>query len=113
MPFVGNVDRLRYIYRIKPTRPAMLTDGPTAAEADVISRHFDYLQRLTEAGVMILVGRTLTTDDETFGVAIFEASSEAEARQVLADDPAVREGVMQGALFPFRIALVRTAEADP
>jgi hypothetical protein len=33
MPFVGNVDRLRYIYRIKPTRPAMLTDGPTAAEA--------------------------------------------------------------------------------
>jgi hypothetical protein len=51
---------------------------------------------------MILVGRTLTTDDETFGVAIFEASSEAEARQVLADDPAVREGVMQGApSFPF------------
>jgi uncharacterized protein YciI len=102
----------RYAYRIQPTRPAMLTDGPTAAEAGIISRHFEYLQRLTEAGVMILVGRTLTTDERTFGIAIFEAASDAEAQRIMADDPAVSAGVMRAELFPFRIPLLRPVEPD-
>jgi uncharacterized protein len=90
----------RYLYRIEPTRLAMLQDGPTEHEADVVSRHFDYLQRLTEQGVMILVGRTLTTDESSFGICIFEAASAEEAQRIVDGDPAVREGVMSAELFP-------------
>jgi uncharacterized protein YciI len=102
----------RYAYLIFPTRLAMLTEGATDAERDVIARHFAHLERLTDEGVMVLVGRTLTTDERTFGICIFEAASDEDARQIMDDDPAVREGVMSAELFPFRIALIRPVEAD-
>src|SRR5882672_12017314 len=35
-----------YLYKIQPTRLEMLTQGPTPAEAEIISRHFAYLQQL-------------------------------------------------------------------
>ena len=83
----------------------MLTEGSTAEEAQTISDHFDYLQGLTRQGVAIFVGRTLNTDPSTFGIVVFYAASEPEARQIMEADPAIRRGVMRSELFPFRIAL--------
>lgn len=37
-----------YLYRIQPTRPAMLTEGLTAEERAIMAEHFSYLQRLTD-----------------------------------------------------------------
>ena len=93
-----------FLYRLHPTRPAMLTHGLTAAEQEAVAAHVAYLQRLAAAGVVLLFGRTQTTDAATFGIVIFRAGSLDEARQVMADDPAVRERVMQAEVFPFRIA---------
>jgi len=95
----------QYAYRIQPTRNGMLADGPTADEADVIGRHFEYLRELTAEGRVLLAGRTLTADESSFGIVVFEASSEAEAREMVAADPAVRHGVMRAQLWPFRVAL--------
>lgn len=94
-----------FLYRIQPTRLEMLTSGSTAEEAQTISDHFDYLQDLTRRGVAIFVGRTLNTDPSTFGIVVFYADSEGEARQVMEADPAVRRGVMCSELFPFRVSL--------
>jgi hypothetical protein len=55
-----------YLYRIQPTRLEMLTHGPTAEEAEIGTQHFAYLQRLTEEGG-VLAGRTLNTDERSFG----------------------------------------------
>lgn len=95
----------QYLYRIVPTRLGMLTDEPTAEEAAIIDEHFAYLQRLTEAGVMLFVGRTLNADESTFGIAIFRAVDEEAATAIMKGDPAVAKGVMSATLFPFRIAL--------
>ncbi len=95
-----------YLYKIQPTRPEMLTQGPTSAEEETISQHFDYLKNLTDQGVAVLVGRTLTTDERTFGIVIFEATSEELAREIMNNDPAVKQGVMRAELYPFRIALM-------
>lgn len=95
-----------FLYLLRPARLEMLTAGPTAAEAAIVSEHFAYLQALTEQGVMILVGRTLNNDAETLGLAIFRAGSEAEARAIMENDPAVRAGVMTAKLYPYRIALL-------
>ena len=91
-----------FLYRIQPTRPAMLTEGPTPAERETLAAHLAYLERLAAAGVVLLFGRTQTTDAATFGIVIFRAGSPDEARQIMTDDPAVRAHVMRGEVFPFR-----------
>jgi uncharacterized protein YciI len=95
----------QYLYRIQPTRPAMLTEGLTPEEDAIISQHFAYLQDLTAQGVVILAGRTLTTDPNGLGIVIFHAADDNAARALMNKDPAVRQGVMHAQLFPFRIAL--------
>src|SRR5439155_7732983 len=95
----------QYTYIIQPTRPAMLVEGLTPQEAEIRAQHFAYPQHLTAQGVMILVGRTLTTDQDTFGIAIFKANSDEEALAVMNNDPAVSRGLMHAKVFPFRVVL--------
>ena len=97
----------QWLYYLTPTRLGMVTDGPTPEEAEIVSRHFAYLTELTEKGVMILVGRTQNSDENTFGIAIFEAENESVARKIMEDDPAVVGGVMRVTLYPYKIALMR------
>ena len=99
-------DSLLFLYKIQPVRPEMLASGATSEEEQVVSRHFAYLQGLTEAGIVLLAGRTLNTDPGSFGIVIFKANSEDEARQVMHNDPAVEQRVMRAELYPFRIALL-------
>jgi uncharacterized protein YciI len=84
----------------------MLSDGPTLEEEAIVSEHFAYLQRLADEGTVILAGRTLNTDDSSFGIVIFKAESEQAAQAVMNDDPAVRRDLMRARLFPYRIALM-------
>jgi len=102
-----------FLYRLQPTRPAMLTDGLTAEEREAVAEHLAYLQRLAAAGVVLLFGRTQTTDASTFGIVIYRAASLDEARQVMAHDPAVRAGVMRADVFPFRVAGVGAGLSGP
>jgi len=95
-----------FLYKIQPVRPEMISAGPTPEEDQIVAEHFSYLQHLTETGVVLLAGRTLNTDYSTFGIVIFRAASEAAAREVVANDPAVREHVMRAELYPYRIALL-------
>ena len=95
----------QFLYRIQPTRLGMLTEGPTEHEAKVVAEHFGYLQRLVADGRVLMAGRTLNADESTFGIAVFVADSEAQAAEVVRNDPAVKHGVMRAELFPYRIAL--------
>lgn len=95
----------QYLYRIQPTRIGMLTDGPTPQEAAIIGDHFAYLEKLVAEGTVLMAGRTLNADDTTFGIVVFVADSEARATEIMRGDPAVAAGVMNAALFPYRVAL--------
>ncbi|HZY42582.1 MAG TPA: YciI family protein [Anaerolineae bacterium] len=95
----------QYLYQLRPTRLEMVTVGPTAAETAIVSEHFAHLEQLTNQGVMLLMGRTQDNTADTFGIAIFQAESEDQARAIMGDDPAVKNGIMRAKLFPFRIAL--------
>jgi uncharacterized protein YciI len=96
-----------WLYYLKPARLEMLTEGSTPEEDEIVSRHFAYLSDLTEKGLMILFGRTQTADESTFGIAIFEAEDEAAAREIMENDPAVKNGVMTATLYPYKVALMR------
>jgi uncharacterized protein YciI len=99
-------DLAHYLYRIQPTRPAMLSEGSTPEEAAIVSEHFNYLKELMANGVVMLAGRTLNTDESSFGIVIFKVESDEAARALMESDPAVKKGVMRAALFPFRTALL-------
>jgi len=99
-------DTTQFLYTVHPVRAEMLTEGPTPLESEVVTRHFDYLQKLTAADVVILAGRTLNTDSSSFGIVIFNAGSTSEAEEIMRKDPAVINGVMRARLYPYRVALM-------
>jgi len=95
----------QYLYRIRPTRVAMLREGLTEEEAAIIREHFAYLRDLTSKGVVFMAGRTLHTDETSFGIVVFRAESDDAATAIMEADPAVRHHVMSAELFPYRVAL--------
>lgn len=98
-----------YMYKIQPVRPEMLSEGHTEEEGRISSDHFEYLKQLMDEGILILAGRTLTTDYSSFGIAIFEARDDDHMRQITANDPAVKQKVFRAEWYPYRIALHQPA----
>jgi uncharacterized protein YciI len=96
----------QFLYKLQPSRPEMLKSGPTKEEGAIIDEHFKRLKELTRSGTVILAGRTLNTDETSFGIVIFRAPSEDAAREIMNNDPAVKQGVMKATLFPYRVALM-------
>lgn len=97
----------QFAYVLRPTRPQMLAQGATSQEEKIVKRHFQYLEDLTSRAVVLFAGRTLTTDERSFGIVVLEAEDEALARGIMEGDPAVKQGVMSAELFPYRVALIR------
>lgn len=106
-------ERKQYIYVLKLI-PALLNEKNwTAKEEAITDRHFAKLQGLLKDGKLVLAGKTDGLDERTFGIVIFEADSEEEAKQVMKDDPAVAEGIMRAELFPYRVALIKAPSSKP
>jgi uncharacterized protein YciI len=108
----SKAEEKEFVYRIQPIRVEMLRNGPTQEEAAIVNEHFNYLKGLTAKGVVILAGRTLTSDESTFGIVIFRAASEQAGREVMNGDPAVKKGVMRAALFPFKVVLIEPRKRE-
>jgi uncharacterized protein YciI len=88
---------------IRPPRPTFMEDS-TPEEDAVMSAHFEYLKGLLAEGRLILAGPSL---DPPFGIIVFEADDEEEARRVIAGDPSVAAGVQTPELHPYRASLLR------
>jgi uncharacterized protein YciI len=94
-----------WLYLLRPVRLAMVED-PTEAEQAIQADHFAYLQRLRDAGRLIVAGPSLAGED-TFGLVVLSIEDEDEARAAMAADPAVTGGVMTATLRPLRLSVVR------
>jgi uncharacterized protein len=103
----------QFIYVLEPTRLEMLSEGPTDEEVRALQAHVEYLERLAEADVVLLAGRTQEESEGTFGLVIVQADSEEGARAVMADDPGVKQGVMTATLHPYRIAVLGRSLGGP
>ncbi len=106
-------EKRQYVGRYTLARPDMLATGPTPRENAIIATHAARLQRLTEAGTVALVGRTMTTTPDWWAIAIFCAESDEAARALIAEDPCIAQGVMQAELFPFQVLTLKPESADP
>jgi len=101
-----------YLYKIQPIRDGMLKTGATEEEKRIVGEHFSYLQELIgKGGVLVVAGRTLNTDNSSFGIDAFRASSDDEARGIMLEDPAVKNMVFRAELYPYRISLLKEENA--
>ncbi|MFA4932281.1 MAG: YciI family protein [Caldisericia bacterium] len=94
-------DVATWIYMVRLTRPAAIA-SPTEEESAAIDRHFVRLQQACAVGTVRLAG---PATDGAFGIVIFEAADETAAQSFIAEDPAVRAGVMTAELHPFRVSM--------
>lgn len=101
------MEKMQFLYQLKLI-PHLLDEANwTDKENEIVSRHFATLQSHQKEGKLILAGRTLTMDPDGFGIVILEVDSEDEAKHIMDNDPAVKEGIMTAKLFPYRVALQR------
>ncbi|MGE6486755.1 YciI family protein [Paenisporosarcina sp. NPDC076898] len=101
------MEKLQFLYQLKLIPSLLEETNWTDYENNIVQKHFEELQRLQKIGTLILAGRTLDMDSSGFGIVILEVNSEEEARTLMENDPAVKEGIMTATLFPYRVALIR------
>lgn len=80
----------------------MLPAGRTEAELEVRHEHFPRLQRKHEEGVVRYIGIAQRSDDSTLATVFLPAESEAEARDIMRNDPGVKHRLQTGTLIVFR-----------
>ena len=96
---------MQFLYVLRPSRIAMITEGATEREQEVVGRHFLHLQSLAAQGVVLMAGRTEDAVAETMGLVVFEAESADAAQRIMASDRAVADGVMTANLYPYRVVV--------
>src|SRR5262245_22766356 len=92
-----------WLYILRPPRPTF-ADDMSDEEGAIMGEHFRYLQGLLADGSLVLAGPSL---GPTFGVCVFEAEDEHEARRIAEADPAVTSGLQRVEVSPFRVSLLR------
>lgn len=100
--------RQQFLYQFLPgDRPELATTPEAWTEADqaIGAAHTAHLRAATEAGIVILAGRS--QDGVGPAVVIFEADSRDEARRFMEGDPFVADGLFKASLHPFRAAMLR------
>jgi uncharacterized protein YciI len=93
---------LTFIYVLRLATPESMAKMSSEEEA-IIDEHFEYLKHCLTKGKLTLAGRCLNGE---FGIVIFRAKSEGQAKDFMKNDPAVKKGLMVAELHPFRIALM-------
>lgn len=94
----------QYMYTVQVARLEML-HNPTEEEKRIGTEHIAYMQKLTDEGIGIFGGALTVRDSRHMGLFIFEAEDDIQAREIIDNDPAVKNRIMRGCLYPYRLAL--------
>jgi uncharacterized protein YciI len=93
---------LTYLSTMRPRRPDFLS-SMTSEERAVMEEHFAYVQRLFDQGKLLLGG---AATDGAIGLLVLRVASAEEAQRLFEDDPAVKAGIGETELHPFRVGLL-------
>lgn len=96
-------DKKAFVCIIRATRPGFITEEPYPEEMAIMGEHFEYLKELLAAGKLVLAGPAL---DRSFGLSIFLADTEEEAREMAENDPSFKKGIMSYTLHPYHLSLL-------
>lgn len=77
-----------------------------ARTQEILGLHASYLKAGLGSGKVLVVGRTDTKLENNFGIAVFKAANEFEAREFMEADPVIKHGIMTAEVFPFKLLMV-------
>ncbi len=102
-------EKKHFCYRLSLREDLRDFKNWTEEENEIVAVHFNYLKSMLEAGKLVLAGRTVNMPmtDKDMGIAILETDTMEEAAEIMANDPAVKSGIMTAELFEFSLALYR------
>jgi uncharacterized protein len=98
---------MEFIYVLKLIPRLFEEENWTAEDENFVTAHFERLKTFRDQGTVILAGRTLNEEEHAFGIVVFEVENEEEAEEFMKEDPAVKNGIMTGELYPYRVALLK------
>ena len=98
----------QYFFKLIPPRPTFPHDM-NDDERHLMDEHERYFEEQFEAGRLLLYGPVFATSG-SFGLAILEVYSEAEARQFGEADPSVRAGLNRFEIHPMRVSAARAKQ---
>ncbi len=80
---------------------------PYSDENTFVSEQIQYIEQLTEKGVVLFSGKIPlpVSNNNSYGIVVFNASDEEAAREIMNNDPAIKMKIMSGELYPFSISL--------
>ena len=97
----------QFVYILKLAPRFQQEAAWTDTENQVVARHFERLAEAVKSGQVIIAGRTTEPLDETFGIVIFEAESEAAAESSCSPIRRSIAGLMTATVHPYAVALQR------
>jgi uncharacterized protein YciI len=93
-------------YVLQHTRGPAVPDGEDVFDQPGIAEHYAFLRRRSEAGELVAAGPLL--DERGAGMTILDVASADEARRLATvDDQAVATGVLDVAVRPWHVVMVR------
>jgi uncharacterized protein len=100
-------DFMEFIYVLKLIPRLFNEENWTSEDENFVTEHFERLKTFRDQGTVILAGRTMNEEEHAFGIVVFEAESEEEAEEFMKEDPAVKNGIMTGKLYPYHVAMLK------
>ncbi len=91
-----------YLVQLHGTREGW-PDDVTDAEMKVMDEHFEYLKRLTVKKKVYMAGPVF---DAKFGLIVLAVESEAEAKEIMDNEPSVKAGLHTYTLSSMRVSLL-------
>ena len=99
---------LEFVETLKPRRENFIATM-TPEEKAVMAEHGSYAHRLFDEGKILLGG---VATDGAIGIIVLRVESADEAREIFENDPAVKAGIGDAELHPFRVGLFAGGEAE-
>lgn len=103
----GNKLQFMYVMQAADPARAQSRDAWTREDAETFDLHWANLERLRDAGILILAGRAQDADGSGPAICILEVDSDEEARRIFEAEPFIQHGFATGRLHPFRVAISR------
>jgi uncharacterized protein YciI len=95
-----------FIYKLILIDRLFKEDNWTDEDEAIVGRHYNHLVSLKEKGKLVLAGKTSGLDKDTYGIVIFQADNLDDAKVIMENDPAIKEGIMTGHLQGYDVALI-------
>ncbi len=100
----NNQEKKHFAIKLIPPRPTFHLDM-SENEKDIMKQHAAYWNDLVSKGIVIVFGPVLDPKG-VYGLGILEVETEAQAHAFIAEDPAVKSGLVEMEIYPI-LATVR------